>query len=113
MLKTFKQKSMHLIKKNQGNLNMPRQYLSKAREKASKLKAEFKKQTVIAILAALAFLIALSWRDFISDSVNKIVESLGVSGNLYLFKLFSALIVTFLAVLGILIISRFKTEENQ
>lgn len=92
---------------------MVRPYLVKTRERASKLKKEFKRQTVIAILAALAFLIALSWRDFISDSVTKIVDLLGVSNQIYLYKLLSVLIVTFLAVVGILIVSKFNSTENQ
>jgi len=84
----------------------------KAKEKASKFKKEFRKHSTTAILAALAFLIALSWRDFISDSVNKIVSSLGVSDQLYFYKLLSALLITILAIFGIMIISKFKVEEE-
>ena len=102
---------------------MVRKYISKAREKAKrarektrekslKFKKEFRKQASIAIMAAFGFLIALSWRDFIVDTVNKIVTSLGVSDQLYLYKLLSAITVTFLAILGIMIASRLKVKEE-
>ena len=82
------------------------------REKIKKFKREFRIQTTTALLAALAFIIALVWRDFISDSIDHIVAILGVTENLYLYKLFSALLVTFLAILAIMLISKFKVEEN-
>ncbi|HUS49946.1 MAG TPA: DUF5654 family protein [Candidatus Paceibacterota bacterium] len=83
------------------------------REKIKKFRKEFKNQIVIAIIAALGFLIALSWRDFISETINQIISSFGVTGKAYLLKLLSAIIVTFIAVLGIMIISKFKSEESK
>ncbi len=82
------------------------------KEKVKKFKKEFKKEIVTAILAALGFLIALSWRDFISEAVNKAVKLTGVSDHLYLFKLVTAVIVTIIAVIGIMIISKFKSEQE-
>ena len=80
--------------------------------KSQKVRKEFKKQAITAIVAAFAFLIALSWRDFITDSVNQLITHFGVSDQLYLYKLLTALIVTFIAIFGILLISRFKEKEN-
>ncbi len=91
---------------------MVKKYVSKAREKTKKFKKEFRKQATIATLAAFAFLIALTWRDFISNTVDKIVTSLGVSDQLYLYKLLSAILVTLIAILGIMLVSKFKIEEN-
>jgi len=95
---------------------MVEKILKKARERARaktyKFRKEFKKQATTAILAALGFLIALSWRDFIVDTVNTLVTKLGVSDQLYLYKLFSALLITFLAILGIMIISKIKIKED-
>lgn len=82
------------------------------REKINKFKKEFRNQAVIAIIAAFGFLIALSWRDFISETINKLIADIGVTGQVYLLKLLSAIIVTFLAVLGIMIISKLKIEEE-
>lgn len=95
---------------------MVRQIIAKAhertKEKTRKFKKEFRKQATVAIIAAFGFLIALSWRDFIVDTVNKIVANLGVSDHLYLYKLLSAIIVTFLAILGIMMASKLKVEEE-
>ena len=82
----------------------------KIKIKTQKFKHEFRKQLIIAVLAAFGFLIALSWRDFISESVNHITSSLNIE-QLYLAKLLSAITVTLLAVLGILIATKFKVEE--
>ena len=91
---------------------MVKRYLISAREKSRKFRREFRNQAIIAIIAAFGFLIALSWRDFISDSVNQIVESLGVTDKVYLYKLLSAIAVTLLAILGIMIMSRLKVHEE-
>jgi len=80
--------------------------------KSQKVKKEFKKQSVTAIVAAFAFLIALSWKDFITGSVTQIVSYFGVSDQLYLYKLLTALIITFIAIFGILLMSRFKEEPT-
>lgn len=73
---------------------------------------EFKKQTAIAILAAFAFLIALSWRDFFSELVSHLIERFTLPGGLYIYKLINALIVTLIAVIGIMIISKLSTEKK-
>ena len=91
---------------------MVKKYISKTREKTRKFKKEFRKQASIAILAAFAFLIALTWRDFISDTVDKIVTNLGVIEKLYLYKLITAIIITILAIIGIIIVTKFKVEEK-
>ena len=93
---------------------MVRKYISKAREKTTKFHREFRKHAVTAMIAAFGFLIALSWRDFVSDTVNQIVKVIGVSDQLYLYKLLSAITVTFLAILGIMIVTKLKIDdENQ
>jgi len=91
---------------------MVRKYFISAAQKAKKFKHEFRKEAIVAILAAFGFLIALSWRDFISDSVNKFVAVLGVSDQVYLYKLLSAVIVTILAILSIMILSKLKVKEE-
>ncbi|MFA5060997.1 MAG: DUF5654 family protein [Candidatus Pacearchaeota archaeon] len=81
--------------------------------KGSKFLKEFKKQTAIAIVAAFGFLIALAWRDFISEVVTKIVESLGVETSLYLYKLLAAVIITIIAIIGIILASKLNSEEKK
>lgn len=64
----------------------------------SRFKDELKKSTNMAIVAAFGFLIALTWRDVISEYVTQITSYSPLQG-----KLFSALIITIIAVIGILI----------
>lgn len=81
--------------------------------RGSKFLKEFKKQAAVAIVAAFGFLIALSWRDFITELVNKIVENLGVEDSLYLYKLIVALIITALSIIGIILASKLNSEEKK
>lgn len=73
---------------------------------------EFKKQTVIAITAAFAFLIALSWRSPIQNSVDKIVSRLGLSEQIIYYEYLTAVIITILAVLALMIISKWASEKK-
>ena len=82
--------------------------LEKTREKTRELKAEFKKQTSTAIMAAFGLIIAFSWKDVITDLVGKItfVKSYGL--------LVSAVILTLISVLGILLVSKWANSgENK
>jgi len=69
---------------------------------------EFKKHSLTAIVSAIGFLIALSWRDFIVDVVNKFVVVLGITEQVYFFRFLTAVIITVLGVIGIIIISKIK-----
>lgn len=76
--------------------------VQRAKEHAKKFNRELKKALNTAFLAAFGFLIALVWRDLIQSWVDKISETSPVQGQLV-----SALIVTVICVLGILIVTRF------
>jgi len=79
----------------------------KAKESAKKLRIEVRKAVSTAILAAFGFLIALVWRDVIQGWVNTISADSPVQGQLV-----SALIVTFICVIGILIITKFLVSKE-
>lgn len=80
----------------------------RAHESARKLKNEFNKAINTAILAAFGFLIALVWKDVITEIVDKLAEYSPVSG-----KIISALIITFICVLGIIVVSKvFRFEKG-
>jgi Na+/H+ antiporter NhaC len=83
------------------------------RKKLRKFKHEFRKQSAVAIIAAFGFLIALSWRDFISEVVNRIVEVAQIEGSTYLLKLIAALIVTVVSIVGIMVASKMNVEEEE
>jgi hypothetical protein len=79
----------------------------KAKESARKFKLEIKKSVSTAIVAAFGFLIALSWRDVITEYVKKIEALSPLKGNLI-----SAVIITIVSVIGILIVTKiFSAKE--
>jgi hypothetical protein len=78
----------------------------KARESSKKFKSEIKKSTHTAIVAAFSFVIALVWKDVIVDFVNNISNMDASKGNL-----FAAIFVTIICVFGIIIITKFLSEE--
>jgi hypothetical protein len=79
----------------------------RAREQARKFNREVKKALYTALLAAFGFLIALVWRDVIQSWVEKISATSPVQGMLV-----SALIVTIICVIGIIIVTKFlKVNE--
>ncbi|MFH1503699.1 MAG: DUF5654 family protein [Candidatus Diapherotrites archaeon] len=81
---------------------------TKAKEHVKKFNYELKKATNTAIMAAFGFLIALVWKDVITEFVNNISQKSPVQG-----KLFSALIVTLICVVGILIITKFLSVKEK
>ncbi len=76
-------------------------------------RSEFKKEASTAIIAAFGFLIALSWKDF----VTKIAENLQGTGIMvrypYLAELYVAVIITAFSVIGIMLISRWAKKEDK
>ena len=80
----------------------------KAKKSALRFKRELKKSVITALVAAFGFLIALSWRDVITSWMEKISEASPIKSNLL-----SAIIVTIVCVIGILIISKLSHEEQK
>jgi len=83
-----------------------RKIAEKVKESVKKFKGELKKSILTAIIAAFGFLIALVWRDVINEFVNNIIKLSPLQG-----KLISALIITFIAAIGILVFTRLLTEK--
>ena len=75
--------------------------------KAVTLGQEFKKQTATAIMAAFGLIIALSWKDVITDFISKInfFSTYGL--------LVSAVLLTLISVLGILLISKWAKSPEE
>jgi len=80
---------------------------NKATESAKKFNSEVRKATSTAIVAAFSFLIALTWKEVITEYVSKLVTLSQAQG-----KILSAGIITIICVTGILLTSRLlKVEE--
>ena len=76
-----------------------------------KIKSEVKKNTFKAILAAFAFVIALVWKDAIKDGVDIIIQQVGL-GTGYMLQIISAIIVTIICVVAIILFSKLKGKED-
>jgi len=74
---------------------------SKATESAKKFNAEVRKATSTAIVAAFSFLIALTWKEVITEYVSRLVTLSQAQG-----KVLSALIITIICVVGIILTSK-------
>lgn len=84
----------------------------RAKSHGSNFQKEFKKHVIIAITAALGFLIALSWKEPILEFSGIIISRLGMSESGFVFEFLSATIVTVIAVLALIIISRWASKKE-
>jgi len=88
--------------------------LSGAKKSAQEFKAEFKKQTVTAIGAAFALVIALAWNDAIKEGVMSIIGSLGIPAqNIYLYKIYAAVAITIICVIAIILFTRWSAKPAE
>ncbi|MFH1711084.1 MAG: DUF5654 family protein [Nanoarchaeota archaeon] len=84
----------------------------RAKNSARAFKKEFKKQTLTAITAAFAFLIALTWRAPIQKSVDKLISSLGLTGQAMYYEYLAAIIITVIGVIALILISKWAVEKK-
>ncbi len=105
------------IKEQKQVLQTQKKEAQKIKEKiknASKtLRTETKKQVVVALMAAFGFLIALVWRDLLQELSNWIVENIHLQGPLLLIKLYIAILTTGIAVIGIILVTKWNKEAVQ
>ena len=78
---------------------------------ASRLKHEVRKNVATAILAAFGFIIALVWKDVITQGVAALIGLLNLAGSGYIFTFISALITTVICVIGIIYFSRWSEKK--
>ncbi|MBS1267272.1 MAG: hypothetical protein MAG795_01244 [Candidatus Woesearchaeota archaeon] len=84
-----------------------------AKREAKEFQSDVKKRTSTAIAAAFSFVIALFWRDAITDIINKILKDLGLVGSTYIAKIIAAITVTFIGVIAINKISRWGERKKK
>jgi len=65
---------------------------------------EFRKNTIAMIVSALGLVAALMWQDAIKTWINNIIPTDDPKN--YLIKIYAAVIVTFIAVIGIYLLSK-------
>jgi len=78
---------------------------------SKRFREEFKAQVFIAISAAVGFLIALSWREPISKLINSLIVKLGLQQQVIYYEFLSAIIITIIAVLILIIIAKWNEKK--
>ena len=79
---------------------------SEVRGHASSLREEFRKHVSTAIMTAFGLVIALVWKDVVTALIPSITAPSLLTKYPFLVQVYTAVIVTIVAVLGILIISK-------
>jgi hypothetical protein len=77
------------------------------KDKAKRFNNKLKESLNTALIAAFGFLIALVWRDLITEYVNQLTQYSPLQG-----KLFSAITITFIGVIGILIVTSLLSKKE-
>ena len=80
----------------------------KIKSTGHELRKEFKKSISTAIVAAFSLIVALAWKDVITNYVAKIQSLTPLNG-----QLITALFITFISVIGILVISKIFGEKEK
>jgi hypothetical protein len=78
---------------------------------AKSFRHHVRKNIATAILAAFGFMMALVWRDVISEGVDKIITYLNITGEGFTFTLVLALITNLVCVVGIIYVSRWAEKD--
>jgi len=99
-----------ILEKTDGEL---RKHTERVTQNAVEVQKEVRKHIITAISAAFAFIIALFWRDAIQAGMDSLLASIGLTGDAYIYKILVAIIVTILAVIGILLLARMEKKEPE
>ena len=87
------------------NKELHEEIFHKTKESLSYIQFEIKKQLVLAITAALVFLIAISWKEPIQNTFIYLIEKIGWEGNELVLEYMSAILITAVAVIVLFIIN--------
>ena len=85
----------------------------KIKDEAKRFRRGVKGRIISAVLAAFAFVIALVWRDAIKEAADRILEMFGLDGSAYIYRIITAMVVTIICVIGIIIFSRWGEKESK
>ena len=83
----------------------------KALQKAKEFQQQVRTQIGISLGAAFAFVIALSWNDFIKESANQLMASIGLDGKVVYVRLIAVLLITIICIIGISLASRLGKKD--
>jgi len=87
--------------------------LSKLKETAKELQRETRTRIITAITAGFAFVMALTWNDAIKGLVQTLIQSIGIDGTGYIYQIIAALITSFIAIIAIIILSKWSEKKHK
>lgn len=94
------------------NKHLPKHLSKHLISKKEFLSSQVRHHTTTAIIAAFSFLIALAWKDFIVKIVTSLTPLITLEKYPYIADLYSAIIVTIIAVIGIIIITKWSKKPE-
>jgi len=83
------------------------------RKHSSKIASKFRDHASTAIIAALSFLIAIAWKDLLVKFIKENVKVESLEKYPYLADLYTALIVTFIAVVMIILVANWVKKDSE
>jgi hypothetical protein len=103
----------HIHRAKSHTLNSARTAHSHASRHASALSLKFREHIATALVAAFGFVIALSWRDVITKGIESIKDAPFLVNNPGLIPLYTAIITTAIAAIGILFVTRWMKKPEE
>ena len=76
------------------------------------MRDQFKQHATTAIIAALSFLIAISWKDLIVKVIKSSTKIELLEKYPYIAEFYTAIIITVIAIAGIAIVSKWATKPE-
>lgn len=98
-------------KKKSDKLKRVTTHVRKGTEHLSAFQQHVRKNMATAVLAALAFVMALVWRDAIQEIVKDIMAYLDITGTVSKYKFIAALLTTLICTVGIMYFSRWSEKK--
>ena len=87
--------------------------LAKIKQTAKALHRETQNKIIAAVTAGFAFVMALTWNDAIKAMVQDLVTKLGITGTGYVYQIIAALITSIIAIIAIIILSKWGEQKTQ
>jgi len=89
-----------------------KKFAKKLKESSSSVVFKFRDHATTAMIAALSFVIAIAWKDLIVKVIRENTRITAIESHPYLAEFYSAIIVTIIAVIGIMVISNWSTKKE-
>ena len=93
---------------------MIRKRIERLKETSGELREEISNNIVAGVTAAFGLVIALTWKDVVTEGVNFLIARTGLSQKeAFGFRIVTAIIITFVSVVGITLIARFMGKKSK